>query len=267
MQLLLDERETNLFEKLQSMAQDITKPSPTISLKKQVLPLGDAILLDKVGRELAIIERKSLADLLASIKDGRYMEQSYRLLEASGHLPHFIIYVIEGMMSQVRTPQEKKMIYSAMTTLHLFKGCSVIRTCSIQETAEWLLGMADKVGRDMEKGKVLWKASDPNSLTGPTTLSNSSYCSVVKKVKKDNIVPSNIGEIMLCQIPGVSTVSALAILQKFGSMGRLIDELRSLPTCLDDITCTTNGKTRKLSKTIIQNVRTFLLYTVSEPSV
>ena len=83
-------------------------------------------------------------------------------------------------------------------------------------------------------------------------------------MKKDNIVPANIGEILLCQIPSISTVSALAIMEKFGSIGHLIDQLRSDPVCLEGITCTTNGKTRKLSKTIAENVRTYLLY--SKPS-
>jgi ERCC4-type nuclease len=256
MQLVIDERETHLYEKLCTLGS-----SPEITLKKQVLPLADIILLDKEDRELLMIERKSLADLLASIKDGRYEEQSFRLIQSSGHIPHYIIYVIEGMMSQLRSPQEKKMVYSAMTTLSLMKGFSVIRTTSVQETAEWLLAMSDKVARDIAKGRSFWK---PSTVVSNETDVVQSYCSVVKKVKKDNIVPANIGEILLCQIPSISTVSALAIMEKFGSIGHLIDQLRSDPACLEGITCTTNGKTRKLSKTIAENVRTYLLY--SKPS-
>ena len=43
------------------------------------LPLGDIILTSNNKYERIIFERKSLYDLAASIKDGRYNEQSYRL--------------------------------------------------------------------------------------------------------------------------------------------------------------------------------------------
>ena len=40
---------------------------------------------------------------------------------------------------------------------------------------------------------------------------------VVKKVKKENITPENIGEIILSQIPGVSSHTSQIIMNKFGS--------------------------------------------------
>ena len=51
------------------------------------------------------------------------------------------------------------------------------------------------------------------------------YVGVVKKIKKDNITPDNIGEIMLCQIPGISASSAIAIMQKFKTLTNLLKEL------------------------------------------
>ncbi len=268
MQLILDERETALYEKVQSCYAYLQPPpkstSPEIVIKKQVLPLADVLILDKDGKELIMIERKSLSDLLASIKDGRYEEQSYRLIQSSGHIPHHIIYVIEGMISQLRGPAEKTLVYSAMTSLNMIKGFSVIRTSSVQETSEWLIATTRKLGRDLAKGKVLWIPNDavlPNQTLLTDQIPN--YCSVVKKVKKDNIVPSNIGEIILSQIPGISTVSALAIMERFGSIGNLIDQMRADPACLDGIMCKgsgINGKSRKLSKTIIEHVRQYLLY-------
>ena len=58
------------------------------------LPLGDIIITDNVNEKL-IIERKTIKDLFASIKDGRYEEQSYRL-NGLNHHNHNIIYLIEG---------------------------------------------------------------------------------------------------------------------------------------------------------------------------
>ncbi|NBT86539.1 MAG: hypothetical protein EBT45_08645, partial [Alphaproteobacteria bacterium] len=106
------------------------------TIESRVLPLGDALITDETDTIVLLIERKSLTDLLASIKDGRYEEQSHRLIHSSGVQPHHIVYIIEGMMSQLHNPAEKKMVYSAMTSLQVFKGFSVLRTCSVQETAE-----------------------------------------------------------------------------------------------------------------------------------
>jgi hypothetical protein len=89
--------------------------------------------------------------------------------------------------------------------------------------------------------------------------SDKDYCSVVKKVKKDNITTENIGEIMLCQIPGISSASALAILLKFKTLPSLIKAIDTDITCLNSI-CTTdaNGKSRKISKTAIASIIKFL---------
>ena len=59
------------------------------------LPLGDVIICGNNKEEKILIERKSLSDLAASIKDGRYEEQSYRL-NGSPYHNHNIIYLIEG---------------------------------------------------------------------------------------------------------------------------------------------------------------------------
>ena len=257
MKIFIDERETFLYEKCQSMNQ-----TTTIQLFKKVLPLGDILICADDDKELVLIERKSLADLLASIKDGRYEEQSYRLIHSSGFHTHNILYIIEGMFSQLRTPLEKKIIYSAMTSLNFFKGFSATRTCSLQETAEMILSIADKIERENGKGKTphfLNKIGDePISLENVVT-TPANYCTVVKKTKKDNITPENIGEIILCQIPGISSITAITIMKHFSSFPHLIEELKTNPLCLDDIVIETNGKTRKINKSSIQNVKLFLL--------
>lgn len=250
MKIILDERESTLWEKM--------KPeSLTIFLSKCVLPLGDISIRTDNDEEILLLERKSLSDLLSSIKDGRYAEQSHRLQYSTSIPSHNIIYVIEGIMSQYSN-KDRKMIYSAMTSLSLFKGFSVIRTSGVQETADWILAMVDKINREFEKGKslrvqVTSVETDANSNLHPVI---PDYCSVVKKVKKDNLTPENIGELFLCQIPCISSVSAIAIMQKYKSISQLIRELQADPHCLDDI----RANSRKLSKTVIQNIKTFLLY-------
>ena len=259
MKIILDERESALWTKM-------TNTDIKLVLSKCVLPLGDISIRTDNDEEIILLERKSLQDLLSSIKDGRYAEQSHRLQHSTGIHSHNIVYIIEGIMSQCSN-KERKMIYSAMTTLSIFKGFSVIRTSGVQETADWISAMADKINRELEKGKTmrfLRPSSDSNPDTNkqPEELDTNlqqvipEYCSVVKKVKKDNLTPENMGQMILCQIPSISSVSAIAIMEKYKSISQLMRELVNDPNCLNDV----RANSRKLSKTVIQNIKTFLLY-------
>jgi len=272
MKIIIDERETALYEKCHSIIQgNVT----SIQLSKQVLNLGDILIKTDEDKDVLLVERKSLSDLLSSIKDGRYEEQSYRLLHSSGYPSHSIIYMIEGMFSQLRTLIEKKIVLSAITSLNFFKGFSVLRTCSIQETAENIVWMAEKIDRDFSKGKTPYylhrlieniiidnnenSGENVNILEQGSQSTPNNYCTVVKKVKKDNVTPENIGEIILCQIPGISSVTAIAIMKHFESFLHLITELQNNPGCLENIVIENNGKTRKINKSSIQNIQSFLL--------
>ena len=251
MKIFLDERENQLHHLLEDKNKELEFP---IVIEKKVLPLGDIVFVNDEGNDFIIIERKSLSDLIASIKDGRYNEQSYRLIHSSGLYRHHIVYLIEGGFAQLTNPSEKKMVYSAMTSLQFFKGFSLIKTTSIYETEDWILYNANKLFASLKKGTELWT---PESSSNNDTPSN--YCSVVKKTKKDNITPENIGEILLCQIPGISSVSAISIMKKFQTISNLIDSVKSDTSCLNNIICETKGKQRKLGKNVIQNIVTYLI--------
>ena len=250
MKIFLDERENQLHHLLEDKNKELEFP---IVIEKKVLPLGDIVFVNDEGNDFIIIERKSLSDLIASIKDGRYNEQSYRLIHSSGLYRHHIVYLIEGGFAQLTNPSEKKMVYSAMTSLQFFKGFSLIKTTSIYETVDWILYNANKLFASLKKGTELWT---PESSSNNDTPSN--YCSVVKKTKKDNITPENIGEILLCQIPGISSVSAISIMKKFQTISNLINCVKSDPCCLENIICETKGKQRKLGKNVVQNIINYL---------
>ena len=91
MNIKIDNRETELIKLLdhQDMIKDREKHKITIEIL--ALPIGD-VILEYLGKEIIIIERKSASDLEASIKDGRYEEQSYRLTNSTVH-NHNIVYV------------------------------------------------------------------------------------------------------------------------------------------------------------------------------
>jgi ERCC4-type nuclease len=90
--------------------------------------------------------------------------------------------------------------------------------------------------------------------------SEKDYIGLVKKVKKENITTENIDEIMLCQIPGVSSITAISIIKEFKTISNLLKSLEENPECLNNITNTNNkGQTRKITKTSIVNIIKFLL--------
>jgi crossover junction endonuclease MUS81 len=243
MKIILDEREVGLYERIMHMNTDLI-------VMKQVLQIGDAILQND-DKELCIIERKTLSDLLSSIKDGRYEEQSHRLLHTSGLLPHNIIYVIEGHMSTIHSDNDKQLIFSSITSLNYYKGFSVFRTSNINDTADLIIGMANKIIKNTSKGIVpSWNTISEDIKP---------YTSIVKKTKKDNITSVNISEIMLCQIPGISTVTSCVVFTKFGSMRNLIRSLTENPDCMNNLSYMQSGKERKISSTALKNIKEFLM--------
>lgn len=299
MKIIIDERETALF----STCVSIVKEEQLPKFNKRVLNLGDILIVDEITKDeeteitkeniLVIIERKSISDLLASIKDGRYEEQSYRLQHSSGISTHNILYIIEGMFSQLKTPQDKKMVLSAITSLNYFKGFSVIRTCSVTETAEFIINMSDKMERDIKKGKSAAfsflrnkeelsekskeleedekeegsekrrteEKTEEEEEKGIEIKKPQKYCEVVKKVKKENITKENMGEIILCQIPGISSVTAIAIMKYVEhSIPKLIEILKTSPEELQNIKIGENeNKLRKINKKNVDNMIHFLL--------
>jgi ERCC4-type nuclease len=245
MKLYIDDREHDLYNRLANKHP----------IHKMELPLGDIVLKTNDDIECIIIERKTIADLLSSIKDGRYKEQSHRLTHSTSINHHRIIYLIEGMFSG-HSAGEKQLVYSSIVSLNQIKGFSVMRTWSVDETADVVLNLADKLQREMDKGHFLVESvpSSSSSSSAPPE-----YCNVVKRVKKDNITPENMGEIVLCQIPGISTVNAVAIMKKFTSISHMVETIKSQPDFLTQMTVETNGKQKKLNKNIVENIHKYIL--------
>jgi ERCC4-type nuclease len=264
----------------------INKYTTPIKIVSENLPLGDIIICDDDGTERVIIERKSLNDLAASICDGRYKEQSFRLNQCSIH-NHHIYYLIEGQLKTYKSYSriDKRALLSSMVSISYFKGFSIHKTNDMQESAEWILQFADKLGRerghpvnpDTTRGVVNpssiaeEKKENENQSENKVVVENqnvvsaetdtsSSYSLHMKRVKKNNITPENIGEIMLSQIPNVSVPTAISIMKKFKTITSLITSLQNDEHCLDDVRLESdNGKERKINKTSISSIRKYLL--------
>jgi ERCC4-type nuclease len=288
----IDTREHDLLRQINHLISIIPVFNKII-VKTETLPIGDIIICDE-NEEKVIIERKTTMDLLASIKDGRYEEQSYRLTGLN-HPNHNIIYLIEGDLNYANrfktdNKVEKLTLYSAMFSLNYYKGFSLFRTSSLDETATVICNMVYKLNKEKGTNKTpfyktfkndeckkntdsIEQTKDDSPITDEPIVTDEikkieivleeqtekDYVNVVKRVKKENITTENIGEIMLCQIPGISSVTALAILEKYKSLSNLIKEIENNNDCLKDI-CYTNskGQIRKINKSSLANIIKYL---------
>jgi ERCC4-type nuclease len=266
----LDIRERELIDKLEKTLETFVSYN-NIQIEKENLPLGDIIINDGT-KDCVIIERKTLKDLAASIKDGRYEEQSYRL-NGLEHHNHNIYYLIEGDINTFMLGQgfkkdkiDKPTIYSAIFSISYYKGFSVMRSNSLEESALIICNMAYKIGKDttrkpyyhdMTSSTLVNQIDDINKLNCEQ-ISSKEYVNVIKKVKKDNITLDNIGEIMLSQIPYVSSTISCAILEKYGNLPNLIRCIQEDNNCLANICINSNGKSRKINKNAIASITKYL---------
>jgi len=246
MKIVVDNREHSLIKLLKALNNDYEYNIPIVVEK---MDLGDHF----DDEEIILMERKKLSDLASSIRDGRYKEQSYRLNGNSLH-NHNIMYIIEGNICRYNGKFSKvkpETLYVSMFCLQYFKGFSVFRTMDVTETAEYILRITNKLRREKEKygfyhSKFVEKPK--------------SYTNVVKKVKKDNITPDNIGAILLSQIPGVSSKTAEIIINKYQTILNLLQCLEKNNNCLNDLTYkTSKGQDRRISQTAIKNIIQYLL--------
>ena len=260
MLIKIDYRESDLLEKIKS-----ANKKENIIIQSENLPLGDIIICADDGSEKVIIERKTLKDLAASIRDGRYKEQGFRL--SACDLPnHNIFYLLEGNLQTYKASfsgVDKYALISAMVSITYYKGFSLYKANNLEESVEWLLQLAFKIekeGGEPFYGKQSNISPSGPDLLGPNLSGPEPYSTVLKRTKKNNITLENIGEIMLSQIPNVSTVVAIAIMAKYKTLKNLLDALSLDKTALNSIkTANKTGQLRKINKTSIENIYNYLL--------
>jgi len=257
LKLTIDARERDLMTCCR-MILDKHVLKDSIHLVSSALPIGDVIISDEdTNEDKIIIERKTLGDLSASIKDGRYAEQSYRLNGLS-HPNHNIIYLIEGDLTRAsifKSKIDKQMLYSSIFSINYFKGFSVMRSNTLEESATIICNMGFKLLKSEKRNPYYTESI--KTMEEPVVAQD--YCAVVKRVKKENITKENISEIMLCQIPNISSITARAIMMKFKTLTNLVIAIQTDATCLDDIKTTlANGKSRKISHSCIHTIIDYL---------
>ena len=138
--LIVDYREKRIIDKLKASQKIID------ILEVRNLDIADIIVQhDKYS---FYIERKSVPDLVSSIKDGRYKEQKIRLQsqihkDTSSH----IMYIIEGI-NKFRNHNEENIYYGSWISTTLRDRIPVFRTSNMDETVSLIIRLLMRLQKD-----------------------------------------------------------------------------------------------------------------------
>ena len=257
MVIIIDFREKDILKYCSEMNKN------QIEIKTENLLLGD-ILIDKL-----LIERKTINDLAASIVDGRYKEQSFRLLKALEE-GYKVFYFIEGNMDLYTGAISKNILVSTIYSL-THKGFQVLLTKNSKDTAFFILQFSEKMKKESERMKKESEKKDIQQIketkdqhsneaalvqvnTCDEKISYENTQGVIQTKKNKNITKNNISVFMLCQIPGISTTTAGILLEKYKHISKLIIAMKENPTEIDDF----RNNNKKLNKNIIKNLNDYL---------
>lgn len=179
------------------------------------LAVGDiAIRRSDAGSDVppvVIMERKSIADLMASIVDGRYREQATRLSAVSVTTP--VWWIIEGRPQQHRRdPQATERMFAAIASLGLLHQFVPVRTESTQETAILLQKLLARTDELMARTVGQIGGESGNAVDTGAAAYSEEYSHPHKRFKSDCITRDNVQAMMLAQVPGVSVSRARSIL-------------------------------------------------------
>jgi ERCC4-type nuclease len=159
-----------------------------------------------------IAERKSIADLEASILDGRYREQRGRILSYCQENNTRPLYILEGSLASGSGRLEKSALIKFINRLVLHYQIAVIRTSSVQETAEVIKAL-DQQWNETDPQKSIKKKTDSVKVTDGLHIQ--------KKVNASDHKQFAIS--CLAQCPGVSVKIAEALIDIFGSLKGVIE--------------------------------------------
>ncbi len=102
-----------------------------VDVSFQNLPVGDYCIND-----LFLFERKTIADLLASIKDGRIFRQACRLAA----VPQRTLIILEGGSAAMnQTKMRREAIQGVLIQISVFLGIPLLRAKDAEETARLIV--------------------------------------------------------------------------------------------------------------------------------
>jgi ERCC4-type nuclease len=194
MNVKIDTREKSLIETFKEYYSDI-------QICIEQLDIGDILITNDFCNIL--IERKTICDALASIKDGRWKNQKQRILDNYDKC----LYIIEN---DDIFNNDRRLSSAYINTL-LRDRIPIIFTNSVSNTAKLIKLIYDKLKENPSR----------------FVLEQTTYVNTVKtKTKKiENIDKKNCFILQLCQIPMINQKIATKIAEEHSSMKDFIKTL------------------------------------------
>lgn len=215
---------------------------------------GDFII-EVDNKPIVIIERKTLADLVASVKDGRYRTQKAKLLEHYQGIP--ILYLIEGRYDyNPKVPMmiegmEKYSVLSSLINTQLRDRVLVTNTKDLEDTFDFLLALLVRVCKDPKK-----YLQNQGAIIAPKKED------LITKPKVSN--KQDMFFFQLTQVPGISAKTAQAFVDKYDNMlafYRAFDGIGNEEKLkiLKNITIEDNqNKKRRINAKVAENIVQFM---------
>ncbi len=151
-----------------------------VPMSAEQLPAGDYLLSDRLA-----VERKTGADLAASIKDSRVFEQIDRLTDAYPA----VVLIVEGQPVHISERSWKGALGRV-----LIAGVAVLQTLDSEDSASWILRLHRLEGKGPSSARGLPRVRRPT----------------------DDLA-RNSEDVLAC-LRGVSTIGARRLLAHFGSL-------------------------------------------------
>jgi len=201
MELIVDDRERAVIVYLEKL----------IKIKVERITVGDYAFAYN-GKVIIVVERKSLADLASSIKDGR-MENNNKLLAAQKNHGCQILYIVEGPaypnLERKFGRIPFKCLQGKLDSLLFRHNIKIIWTRDAEHTAKRLTGLCQTFTKMVKDG--VFGKFDENK--GGDDKPKQNPKDVIKVKHKVNLDQVHIQ--MLNKIAGVSYKTAMAALQHY----------------------------------------------------
>lgn len=222
-----------------------------LSVECDNLYCGDFIIeIDDVP--IVVIERKTLSDLVSSIRDNRYRLQKAKLKE--NYPNSSIIYLIEGAFDYNPTiplyieGMDKYSIISSIINTQIRDNVNVVHSNNLEDTFDFLLALLVRICKNPSK----YKEACGNAIEVKKE-------DFIKKQKINN--KQDMFFYQLTQVPGISAKTAEAFVTKYNNMMDFYkvfvnmnneEKLKMLKNVtIDD---TNNNKSRKINSKVAENI-------------
>ena len=215
-EVIIDTREQKILHSL------------VIPHKVEQLKHGDIIIKNDEDI-MFVFERKTFADMRASINDGRYKNQKKELMET--YVNGKIYYIVEGTGDNWGTYDPG--VEGAMINTMLRDKICVFFTRDVNDTVQLIMAIFQRVSKDPHKYTL--------------------------NVDRANVLPptsKNISPLaaMLCQVQGISLKTANMICEKYASIYDMIKTLEPMSPKERLSELSGIGKQRKLNSTAMLNL-------------